>query len=111
MVNGIEQELETDDNLTKNSESTWKVLNAAQKDFLEMKCMIFQSSVSVSELKEVMINPETWISSLVSQAKESESTEQNIKGWKSQEKRDLGNGTGEKQESQKEEKKGMEERQ
>ena len=58
MVNVVEQQLETDDSLT-NSKNTKGDLNAAQKDILEMKCMIFQSDLSVNELKEVMIIPET----------------------------------------------------
>lgn len=55
-----------------------------------MKCVIFQSNISVNDLKEIMVIPETWISSLVGQKEESGSIEQNIKGWNAQEKIDPG---------------------
>lgn len=58
-VNAIGQQLETEDNQTKSSQGTEGDFNAAQKDFLELKCVISQSDVPVHELKEVMIIPET----------------------------------------------------
>lgn len=45
-----------------------------------MKGMLFQSNVSVNELKETMIIPETWMRSQVGEVEESESTEQKYKG-------------------------------
>ena len=44
-----------------------------------MKTMIFPSNISVNELKEMTVFPETWMKSQVSQVEEAESIEQKYK--------------------------------
>ena len=45
-----------------------------------MKTMIFPSNISVNELKELTVFPETWMKSQVSQVEEAESIEQKYSG-------------------------------